>query len=69
MKKRFTLDEIFIATTAAKYMGMPYTTLKDDLTRYDKFDEQIKKGLVKKEGRIWILTKQALIEVYGVEDS
>jgi len=62
---RFTLDDIFTASTAAKYKGIPYSTLKDDLTRYNKFDSQIKRGLVKKEGRVWIITKQALDEVYS----
>jgi len=61
----FTLDDIFTASTAAKYKGIPYSTLKDDLTRYQKFDCQMKRGLVKKEGRVWIITKQALDEVYS----
>lgn len=61
---RFSLDEIFTASTGAKFKGIPYSTLKDDLTRYNKFESQIKRGLVKKEGRIWLITKQALNEVY-----
>ncbi|GGJ57389.1 helix-turn-helix domain-containing protein [Virgibacillus salexigens] len=63
-KPCFVLDEIFTASTAAKHFQIPYSTLKDDLTRRNKFEEQIKKNLVKKEGRVWILTKQAMNEVY-----
>jgi len=54
----------FTASTAAKYIGLSYSTLKDDLSRYNKFESQIKRGLVKKEGRVWLITKQALHEVY-----
>ena len=62
--KRFSLDDIFTASSSAKYKGVPYSTLKDDLTRYNKFKSQIERGLVKKEGRVWLITKQALNEVY-----
>ncbi|AYC54106.1 hypothetical protein ACH95_11860 [Bacillus glycinifermentans] len=62
---RFPLSEIFTASTGSKYKGIPYSTLKDDLNRYHKFKEQIEKGLVKKEGNVWLITKQALEEVYG----
>ncbi|MGM0924678.1 MAG: helix-turn-helix domain-containing protein [Bacillota bacterium] len=61
---RFSLSEIFTASTGARYIGIPYSTLKDDLSRYNKFEEQIERGLVKKEGRVWMITKQALEEVY-----
>ncbi|MFD1736115.1 helix-turn-helix domain-containing protein [Bacillus salitolerans] len=67
MEERFKLSDIYTASTASTKRGIPYSTLKDDLVRYGKFDEHIKKGFVKKEGRVWILTKQALDDVYGKE--
>ena len=67
MDNRFKLDDIFTASTASKYIGIPYSTLKDDLTRYNKFKSQITRGLVKKEGRVWLITKQSLQEVYPNE--
>lgn len=63
-KPRFSLDEIYTASTAAKQFAIPYSTIKDDLNRRNKFEDQIKRGLVKKEGRVWIMTKQAMQEVY-----
>lgn len=63
-KPSFKLDEIFTASTASKDFNIPYSTIKDDLTRRNKFEEQIKKGLVKKEGRVWLVTGQAIKEVY-----
>lgn len=63
-KPHFALDDIFTASTAAKHFQIPYSTLKDDLTRRNKFQEQINKGLVKKEGRVWLVTGQAIKEVY-----
>lgn len=63
-KPTFPLADIFTASTAAEYKKMPYSTLKDDLNRRNKFQKQIENGLVKKEGRVWIITKQALNEVY-----
>ncbi|WP_337970274.1 helix-turn-helix domain-containing protein [Virgibacillus salexigens] len=65
MDKLFSLKDIFTASTAATYLNIPYSTLKDDLNRYNKFEQQIKDGLVKKEGRVWIITRQALEQVYS----
>lgn len=63
--EKFYLSEVFTASSAAKIREIPYSTLKDDIVRYGKFDSQIKRGLVKKEGRVWLISKQALDEVYG----
>lgn len=59
------LSEVYTASSAAKIREIPYSTLKDDLVRYGKFESHIKRGLVRKEGRVWLITKQALDEVYG----
>lgn len=64
MEKIF-LSEVYTASSAAKIRQIPYSTLKDDIVRYGKFDSHIKNGLVKKEGRVWLITKRALDEVYG----
>ena len=63
-KPSFPLGDIYTASTASEKFKIPYSTLKDDLNRYHRFDEQIKNGLVKKEGRVWIITRQAIKEVY-----
>jgi len=67
-KSYFKLIEIFTASTAAQHFNIPYSTIKDDLTRRKKFDEQIKNGLAKKEGRVWLITGQAIKEVYKIQE-
>ncbi|MBP2079843.1 helix-turn-helix domain-containing protein [Oceanobacillus polygoni] len=63
-KPTFPLTDVFTASTASKEFGIPYSTIKDDLNRNNKFNDQIKRGLVKKEGRVWLITRQAIKEVY-----
>lgn len=61
---KFSLSEIYTASTASEVFKIPYSTLKDDLTRYHKFNKCIENGLVKKEGKVWIITKEAIETVY-----
>lgn len=63
-KPTFPLSDIYTASTASKEYGVPYSTIKDDLNRKQKFNDQIKRGLVQKEGRVWLITRQAIQEVY-----
>ncbi|WP_339226763.1 helix-turn-helix domain-containing protein [Oceanobacillus sp. FSL K6-2867] len=63
-KPTFPLSDIYTASTASKEFEIPYSTIKDDLNRNHKFSDQIKRGLVKKEGRVWLITRQAIQEVY-----
>lgn len=66
---KFSLEEIHTASASAKIWGIPYSTLKDDLTRYKKFQSQIARGLAKKEDRVWLISEEAMKEVYGEKRS
>ncbi|NLP52042.1 helix-turn-helix domain-containing protein [Bacillus sp. RO1] len=66
---KFSLAEIYTAATASAKRNIPYSTLKDDIVRYGKFENQMERGLIKKEGRVWLLSEQALDEVYGSQDT
>lgn len=60
-------EDIHIVMTppeASKQWGLSKDTVRAALTR-GRFDEQIKKGLVRKSGGQWLLNKQAMYEVYG----
>ncbi|MFE7064459.1 helix-turn-helix domain-containing protein [Sutcliffiella sp. NPDC057660] len=67
--EKFALSEIYTAASASNKRNIPYSTLKDDIVRYRKFDSQLERGLIKKEGRVWLVTEQALNEVYGSQDT
>ncbi len=62
--EKIHLSEVYTASTASTKFGIPYSTLKDDL-RYGRFDSLIRRGLVKKEGRVWLISIQAIVEIYG----
>ncbi|WEG14909.1 helix-turn-helix domain-containing protein [Pullulanibacillus sp. KACC 23026] len=52
---------------ASERWGLKKDTVRAALTR-GRFDDQIKRGLVRKSGSTWLIHEQAMIEVYGHRD-
>lgn len=59
------LKDVYSIKEAAKLWGISESNLRNALNRYGRFENQIKKGLAKKSGGAWIVTKKAMTEVFG----
>lgn len=59
------LKDVYSTKEASELWGISDSNLRNALNRYGRFDEQIKKVLVKKSGGSWIVTKKAMEEVFG----
>lgn len=59
------LKDVYSVKEASEIWGISESNLRNALNRYGRFDDQIKRGLVKKSGGTWIVTKKAMIEVFG----
>lgn len=59
------LNEVYTLSEAAKAWGISSTNLRNSLNRFGRFDRQIEKGTVKKSCGTWIVTSQAMREVFG----
>lgn len=55
---------IMTTTEAAEKWGLKENTVRAALTR-GRFDNQIMRGIVRKSGKIWLVTEQAMREIYG----
>lgn len=59
------LNDVYTLSEAAQAWDISSTNLRNSLNRYGRFDQQIKKGTVKKSCGTWIVTGQAMKEVFG----
>ena len=58
--------EWMTATEASERWGLAESTIRVAIRR-GQFDDQIERGLVRKSGKVWLLTDVAMTEVYGPE--
>lgn len=59
------LKDVYSIKEASELWGISESNLRNALNRYDRFNEQIKRGLAKKSANTWIVTKKAMEEVFG----
>lgn len=58
------LNKVMTPPEASQRWGLKRDTVRAALTR-GRFDEQIARGLVRKAEKTWLITEQAMREVYG----
>ncbi|WP_271814468.1 helix-turn-helix domain-containing protein [Clostridium beijerinckii] len=61
MVKRNPLDEVMAFSEASEIWGLGESTLRSTV-RTDKLQESID---YRKSGKVWLITKDAMIRVYG----
>ncbi|MCP8970553.1 helix-turn-helix domain-containing protein [Ectobacillus ponti] len=59
------LDEVYSLQEAGKLWGVSDSNLRNALGKFRRFEKQISEGTAKKSGGTWIVTKQAMEEVFG----
>lgn len=60
------LGDVLTPGEAEERWGLKEGTVRAALNR-GRFDEQIREGAVRKSKKVWLLTDQAMREVYGAE--
>lgn len=59
------LDDVYTLSEAAKEWGISSTNLRNALNRFGRFDRQIEKRTAKKSCGTWLVTGEAMKEVFG----
>lgn len=62
---KLNLENVYGIKEASELWEISKSNLRNALNRYGRFDDQIKRGLAKKSGGQWIITKLAMEEVFG----
>jgi len=63
-EQMFRLNEVYTAQEAEQLWGLYDGAVRQSCIR-GKMKKYIEKGLVRKSGRIWLVTAQAMREVFG----
>ncbi|MBA4544594.1 DNA-binding protein [Thermoactinomyces daqus] len=58
------LQHIMTTSEAAQRWGYKENTIRAAIAR-GRFDEQIRKGMLRKSGDTWLIHEKAMYEVYG----
>lgn len=62
--KHFPLGEVMTTSEAEQKRQLPTGSIRVAIQR-GKFQDQIKHGLVRQSGKVWLITEQAMREVFG----
>lgn len=59
------LNEVYTLKEASQIWNISDSNLRNALVKFNRFEQQIKKGTVKKSCGTWLVTRQAMIQVFG----
>lgn len=59
------LNEVYTLKEASELWKISDSNLRNAIVKFNRFDQQIKEGTVKKSCGTWLVTRQAMIQVFG----
>lgn len=63
------LDEVYTIKEASVIWGISDSNIRNAITKFARFESQIADGTVKQSGSTWLVSRQAMEEVFGDKQS
>lgn len=63
------LDEVYTITEASEIWGISDSNIRNAITKFGRFEAQKADGTIKQSGSTWLISRQAMEEVFGDKKS